>query len=214
MRTPALIVALALLVPASAARAQEEAAARAPAPTETARKRIHIGLNLLPVFVGKVATGPSGHATSSNLDTAYGLGLWASYRLIAGLSVGIAPQILFGLTSNDAAGYNVIDSEKEYDLLARIAYAHTIVPRLDLYAELLPGFSIVTYNKITVGSRPPSAKGFVLGGGLGATFDVTPHVFANASLGYQRGFQKSSGIIRTDLETKLLRIAIGAGVKF
>jgi len=136
------------------------------------------------------------------------------YRVFAGLSVGVAPQVVFHLTSKDSAGYSVIDSEKEYDLMARIAYAYTVVPKLDVYAEVLPGYSFVTYNEIIQGSKAPKAHGVVLGGGLGAAFAITERLFANVGVGYQQGFQVSHGIGDRDVRTKLLRIALGGGAKF
>jgi opacity protein-like surface antigen len=126
----------------------------------------------------------------------------------------VAPQVVFHLSSKDSAGYSVIDSEKEYDLMARIAYTYTVAPKLDVYAEVLPGYSLVTYNKIVLGSQAPKAHGIVLGGGLGAAFAITERLFANASLGYQQGFQTSHGISDRDVSTKVLRIALGGGVKF
>jgi hypothetical protein len=167
MQKPILIFGLVLLVPISTARAQGEAPvtpATAPtaAPIEEAlapsvaaapANNFQVGVAFLPMLLGRVATGPSGDDTSSNLDFAYGVGLSFGYRVIAGLSVGIAPQVVFHLSSKDSAGYPVIDSEKEYDLLARIAYTYAVVPKLDVYAEVLPGFAIVTYNKIVMGSQ-------------------------------------------------------------
>jgi len=226
MRRLNLIVALVLLVPVSTARAQEEAPAATepdavpaeaslePAVPDRPAHDFQIGLALLPMLLGKVATGPSGSDTSSNLDFAYGVGLSFGYRVLAGLSAGIAPQAIFHLSSKDSAGYSVIDSEKEYDLLARIAYAYTVAPKVDVYAEILPGYSFLTYNQILQGSKAPKAHGVVLGGGLGAAFAITERLFANVGVGYQQGFQTSHGISNRDVKTTFLRIALGGGVKF
>jgi hypothetical protein len=226
MRKLCPIVGLVLLVPVNTARAQEKApaatepdavpaeASLAPTAPNGPVNNFQVGVAFLPMLLGKVATGPSGSDTSSNLDFAYGVGLSFGYRVLAGLSVGIAPQVVFHLTSKDSAGYSVIDAEKEYDLMARIAYAYTVVPKLDVYAEVLPGYSFVTYNQIIQGSRAPRARGMVLGGGLGAAFAITERFYASAGLGYQQGFQVSHGISDRDVKTKFLRIALGAGVKF
>jgi hypothetical protein len=226
MRRLNLIVALALFVPVSTARAQEEAPAAtepdavpaeatlAPAAAGTPANNFQVGVAFLPMLLGKVATGPSGSDTSSNLDFAYGVGLSFGYRVLAGLSVGIAPQVVFHLTSKDSAGYSVIDSEKEYDLLARIAYAYTVAPKVDVYAEILPGYSFLTYNQILQGSKAPKAHGVVLGGGLGVAFAISERFFVNAGVGYQQGFQVSHGISDRDVKTKFVRIALGGGVKF
>jgi opacity protein-like surface antigen len=223
---PSLVVGLVLFGAISTAHAQGEATPvteNTAAPTEAALRpavagapasRVQVGVALLPMLLGKVATGPSGNNTSSNLDSAYGVGLAIGCRIVDGLSVGVAPQVVFHLSSKDSAGYSVIDSEKEYDLLGRIAYAYTVVPKLDVYAEVLPGYAIVTYNQIILGVQTPNAKGFVLGGGLGAAFAITDRLFANAGVGYQQGFQKSEGLSHMDVKTKFLRIALGGGVKF
>ena len=222
-----LIVGLLLLGQRGTSRAQEEdddepadivaaPVATVPGPTVApdSSNNFQLGAAFLPVLSGKLTTGPSGADTSSHLDSTYGLGLSFSYRVLAGLSVGIAPQVVFHLTSKDDAGYPVIDSEKEYDLLARIAYAYTVVPNLDVYVEFLPGYSLVTYNQIVVGSQAPKAWGIAGAGGLGAAFTITDRFFANVGAGYQLGFQKSHGISTRDVNTRFLRLALGGGVKF
>jgi hypothetical protein len=228
MRNSALIVALVFLAPLSTARAQEEApvspvtepttpsaeSTLAPTGAGTPASNFQVGVAFLPMLLGKVATGPSGNDTSSNLDFAYGLGLSVAYRVVYGLSVGVAPQAVFHLSSKDSAGYSVIDSEKEYDLMARIAYAYSVSPKVDIYAEVLPGYSFVTYNAILQGSKAPKAHGVVVGGGLGAALAITERFYANVGLGYQQGFQTSHGISDRDVKTRFLRIAFGGGVKF
>jgi hypothetical protein len=213
-----LIVVWVLFVSASAALAQgaapvAQATEPTAAPTAPANN-FQVGVAFLPMLLGRVATGPSGGDTSSNLDFTYGVGLSFGYRVFAGLSVGLAPQVIFHLTSKDSAGYSVIDSEKEYDLMARLAYVYAVSPKLDVYAEVLPGYSLVTYNRIVLGSQAPRARGIVVGCGLGAGFAITDRVFANAGVGYQLGFQVSHGIGDRDVNTKFLRIALGGGVKF
>jgi len=192
-----LIIGLMWLVPLGLAHAQGEA-----------------GVNLLPMVLGKVATGPNGHATAYPLDATYGVGLSVGYRFQAGVSVGLAPQVVFHLSAKDDGGYSVLDSQKEYDLMARIAYTYSVVPKIDVYAEFLPGYAIVTYNQIVLGNKAYLANGIVLGGGVGAAFALTDRFFANASVGYQQGFQKASYIRVDDVQTKFVRLAIGGGVKF
>jgi hypothetical protein len=223
-----LIVGLLLFGQTGAALAQEEdddetaesvaaPVATAPGPTVAGDSSNHfqLGVALLPVLLGRLTTVQSGGGEiSSHLDSTYGLGLSFSYRVLAGLSVGIAPQVVFHLSSKDDAGYPVIDSEKEFDLMARIAYAHSVMPNLDVYVEVLPGYSFVSYNKIVVGSPAPPARGVVVAGGLGAAFAVTDRFFVNAGVGYQIGSQKSHGISTRAVSTKFLRLAIGGGVTF
>jgi opacity protein-like surface antigen len=226
MRRLGLVVGWALLLPVGAARAQGEAhvappveptavpANAAPARAVAGAPAFQLGVNLLPMLLGRVTTGPSGADTSSHLDPAYGFGLWFGYRVLGGLSAGVAPQVVFHLSSKDSAGYRVIDSEREYDLMARIAYAYTLMPRLEVYAEILPGYAFVTYNEITLGVQPPTARGMVLAAGLGTAFAVTDLLFASVGVGYQQGFQTSHGISNREVRTKFLRMAVGAGVRF
>jgi opacity protein-like surface antigen len=214
MRRPILIVGLVLFGQVSTALAQGEVLVAPPAAASAPANSFQVGVALLPMLLGSVATGPSGDSTSSHLDFAYGVGLSFGYRVLAGLSVGVAPQVVFHLSSKDSAGYSVIDSEKEYDLMARIAYAYPVLPKLDVYAEFLPGYSLVTYSNVVLGVKAPIAHGVVFGGGLGANFAVTDQIFVSAGVGYQVGSQKSSGITERDLKTKFLRVALGGGVKF
>jgi len=197
--------------PAAAATAAQPAAnvtgAAAPAPAAQAApakgsaKRLQIGLAFLPMAKGTVtATTAVG---SSTVDTTFatGYGLSVSYELFDGLSVGVAPQAIYNEKIKDSPA----DAGYQYDLLARIAYAYSIPDVLTLYAELLPGYSMV---------HPPltSAKGLVVVFGVGANMDITDNAFLNLGVGYEKGYQKQSKT--ADYKTDFVRVVIGAGVKF
>ena len=233
MRKLSLFVALALFALAGSARAQDEIPAPDPAeetatpeaePAGTtaeqaapAASKMQVGIAFLPMVLGKLTAGESSDNSTYDLSTAYGLGVSFSYNVIAGLSVGIAPQVLFRLTAkDDVSGYEIISSEKEFDIMARIAYAYHVIPKLAVYGEILPGYSIVTYDKVFMGSTPPKPKGLVLAIRAGAAFDVTDLFFVNLGIGYQLGFQKTTpeGSEAQDVRIRFLRIAIGGGVKF
>jgi len=224
MRRLTLFVGLTLLALAGSARAQDETPAAEPAPsTEAApapaaaaapESRMQVGIAFLPMLMGKVGAGPSGDDTWSDLELAYGVGLSFSYNVIAGLSVGIAPQALFAVKSKDGG-----DAMKEYDIMARIAYAYSVIPKLAVYAEVLPGYSILSLpSSLTMmGEKPDSPKGFVVGFGAGAAYDITDQFFANLAVGYQMAFQKTKTPGENedyDMRTKFLRIAVGGGMKF
>jgi hypothetical protein len=173
---------------------------------------MQVGIAFLPMLLGKVGTGPSGDDTWEDMSLAYGIGLSFGYNVIPGLSVGVAPQVLLHVKAKDAS-----KSMTEYDLMARIAYAYTVIPKLAVYAEILPGYAIVTLPSGTtyMGEKPPSPKGLVLGFGAGAAYDVADQFFVNLGVGYQMGFQKMSVAGATnDVKTKFLRIALGGGMKF
>jgi len=228
MRIPSVIVGLMLFALVSTAHAQGEApvapmaqstaepagAAFAPTAASASARSAQVAVTFLPMLLGRVAIGPSGDDTTYNLVAAYGLGLSFGYRVMDGLSVGVAPQVIFHLSAKDYTGYSVIDSQREYDLMARIAYAYTLAPKLAVYADVLPGYAIVTYDDVVQGDQAPSAKGIVLGGDVGVVLDITDGLFANVGIGYQLGFQTSSGISDRDVKTRFLRVGLGGGVKF
>jgi hypothetical protein len=220
MRKVSLILGLALFALAGSARAQDEApaaaptgdaAAPAPAPETVAApaaapaasdSKMQLGLNLLPMALGKVDSG-----TSADMAFAYGVGLSFGYVVIPGLTIGLAPQAVFNVKPKNAPSGTT--AAKEYDIMARIAYAYTVAPKFAVYAEVLPGYSIISNP-----SPLDAGKGLVLAGGVGATMDVTDQVFVNLGVGYQMGFQKVTVLgVSGDEKAKFLRIAVGAGVK-
>ena len=89
----------------------------------------------------------------------------------------------------------------------------TLIPRLDVYAEILPGYAFVTYSKTTLGAQPPMARGIVLAAGLGVALAITDLLFVNAGVGFQHGFRTSHGISDRPARTRFLRTALGAGVR-
>jgi hypothetical protein len=137
--------------------------------------------------------------------------------VIAGLSVGIAPQLLLGVKQNENG---LQDSAKEWDFMARIAYAYPVLPKmLDVYAEVLPGYSIITWpdSYSVFGVKPDAAKGFVIGAGAGAAYSINDLFYVNLGVGYQLGLQKTKTPVENqdaDFKTRALRIAVGGGVKF
>jgi len=236
MRKLSLFLGLALFALTGSARAEDETPAPAPtaettpaaaeptapaaepaataAPAASPESKMQVGIAFMPMLLGKVEAGASGDNSTYDLKLAYGVGVSFGYKVIAGLIVGIAPQLLFHVTGDQFTG-----SSKEWDLMARIAYAYTVIPKLDVYAEFLPGYSIISLpsSMTSNGSNYDSPKGLVLGFGAGAAYDVTDQFFVNLGIGYQMGFQKTTVPVEGngyDIKTKFLRIAVGGGMKF
>ena len=186
-----------------AAEAPVAAPAPAAAPAAGEDKKIDVGVNFLPMLMGKL----KGEDASQDLKFAYGFGLSANYQVIPGLSVGIAPQFILNVKA-DIAGAK---AAKELDLFARVAYTYKVMPGLGVYGEFLPGYSIgmLPSEYKDMGMKNP--KGIVLAFGAGATYDVNEQIFLNLGVGYQLGLQKSDG---NKYNSRFLRIAVGAGMRF
>jgi hypothetical protein len=230
MRKASTLVGLTLIALGAAARAEVPAApvpappvaAPAPAPVDVAvapapapaavgrARRIELGLAFLPMAFGKITSPFGTKEITGGASFAYGGSFALSYRVFAGLSLGFAPQAIFNVQ------YKVYPSQlmapgaaTEYDLLARVGYTIPIVESVAVYAELLPGYSIIALQ----GASP--AKGLMLAMGGGVAMDMTDRVFANIGAGYQVGFQSVSQMGMTlDNNSRYLRVALGGGVRF
>jgi hypothetical protein len=229
MRKASTLVGLTLFALTATARAQEAApaagtptasnatAASTPAPEATqaaaSRRKIQVGLSFLPMAMGKYTTSDiSDVTTSSDAYFAYGFGLSAGYEVLPGLIVGFAPQVLFGVQPkpSDAVDSIYAPAVKQYDLMARVAYMYRVVDTISVYAEVLPGYSLIPQS-----GGASAAKGLVLAFGAGGAMDLTDQFFVNLGLGYQIGFQSDTeGVHTTKLRTKYIRVALGGGVKF
>jgi hypothetical protein len=198
MRKASTLVGLTLVALAATARAQN------PAPP-AAQRRIEVGLSVLPMGLGKFTASPGGMTFTADAAFSYGFALQAGYVLLPGLTLGLAPQAFFNVKPKEQGSAGA----QEYDLMARVAYALRVVDTIALFAEALPGYSIIL---------PPdgdASKGFVLGFGVGAAMDLSDRVFANLGVGYQVGFQKlPARDMSAEAKTRYLRLALGGGVRF
>jgi hypothetical protein len=189
-------------VPPDAGLAAAPAFAPPPAAPAEPKRRLQIGLSFLPMARGKLTASAAGMSNTVDGAFAYGIGLSAGYEVIPGLIVGLAPQVIFNGKPKDSPA----DGGKQWDVMARVAYAYTIPEIITLYAEVLPGYSIF---------YPPgtsSSKGLIVAAGIGAAVDITQQVFVNLGVGYQMGFQSQTAT--ADYQTNYIRVALGGGVKF
>jgi hypothetical protein len=213
---PASDAAAALTPPPAAATAAPSAAdtAAAPAPVIASKaqepaageKRFEVALSFLPMGVGKYSNSPNAVTTvTTDAAFAYGFGLSAGYEVIPHLVVGLAPQVIFNVKEK-VPGVPT-SAARQYDLMARVAYGLTVVEGTSVYAEVFPGYSVITTDA--------TPSGFVVAFGLGAAMQMTDRIFVNVGGGYQIGFQKwSKGANTYTTSTKYLRVALGGGVRF
>ena len=229
MRKASTLIGLTLVALGAGARAEEIAPTAAPAapvvnplppativapnseaPPPPPPRRIKIGLSFLPMGIGKFTTAIGGSAIEGDASFAYAFGLSASYRVIAGLELGIAPQIIYNVNYKTyPVDIMAPAASQETDLMARVAYTFPIVETIGLYVAALPGYSTI--------SQPgsPAAKGFVLALDGGVEMSVTDRIFADLGGGYQLGFQSVtvSGT-KLDQRTKYVRVNLGGGFRF
>jgi hypothetical protein len=203
---PAAIIVPVPAVPAAAATVVDPFPA-APPPSRPSRFRI--GLSFLPMGLGKLTTPINATPTQGDASFAYGVGLSASVRVIAGLSLGIAPQLITNVKYKAYPGDLVAPSPvKETDLMARVAYTFPVVETIGLYVAVLPGYS-------TIALSGGSASGFVVAFEGGVDMGITDHIFANIGGGYQLGFQSVTEIEgKFDARTRYARVDLGGGVRF
>jgi hypothetical protein len=220
MRKASTLIGLTLVVLGGGARAEDRGpASPAPAaavedpaaPSATERPRFRIGLEFLPLGLGKYTTASGNTPVQGDALFAYGFGLSASYRLIAGLSAGIAPQIVYNVNYKiDPSSLGATPAVSQTDYLARVAYAFHPEKAVDLYIEALPG-----YSNLKQPGAPP-AKGFVFACGVGADVELMNRTFATLGAGYQWGFQSvtNEAGAKIDTRTRFIRVTIGAGARF
>ncbi|HVV52154.1 MAG TPA: hypothetical protein VHO06_20970 [Polyangia bacterium] len=231
MRKASTLVGLTLFLVGAGARAQEApspaAAAPAPAaavpapapevwmpgalaPTPPPPKRLAISLAFIPMGVGKYTTQLGANSATGDALFAYGGGFSATYLLIGGLRLGIAPQVVYNVNYKvNPSQLMLPPAAKEYDLLGRVQYVFPIVDAITLYLEALPGWSIISLPGAS------AAKGLVVAAGGGAEMEMGDRAFINMGIGYQLGFQKVSPAgTAVDNKTRYLRVVLGGGVRF
>jgi len=151
---------------------------------------------------GKISSSAAGVSTTDDSSFAYGFGLQVSYEIFHGFSLGIAPQLILNGKVKEAPG----NPAKQIDVLARLAYAYKIPDVITLYAEVLPGYSLVAVSE---GKAP---KGPVVVVGVGAAMDMGERAFLSLGAGYEKGFQKQTSV--SDHKIDYIRVSFGGGFRF
>jgi hypothetical protein len=225
MRTTSTLLGLTLLALTGSARAEEAAAATAPASAEASplpppaanvaaapavvaaqpvHRKLEVSLAFLPMALGKFTSSPGGTPKTVDARFAYGAALSVSYEVLEGLFVGLAPQYSFNVGDKSS-----LSPAKELDILVRLAYVYRPAEGIAVYAEVLPGYSLI------YPAKGDPAKGMVLVVGAGSVIDITDRVFANLGVGYQLGFQnRTEETTQLETRTKYVRVTLGAGMRF
>jgi hypothetical protein len=209
---PAPLPDAAPATPAAATTAPVVTVTTVPVAVDEPRRPLEVGLSFLPMGRGKLTTPGGASTLTGDAQFAYGGSLSVTYRVIAGLHLGLAPQAIYNVnykTNPAGNGIALPASSTEYDVMARIEYAFPIIDGITLYAEALPGYSLI----IVPHAKTPAGPVLALGGG--AAMDMSDRIFVNVGVGYQWGFQSLSfsGMARED-RTQYVRVALGVGARF
>jgi hypothetical protein len=194
----------------SAPAAEQAAAALSPEPGQAAPRKLQVGVSFLPMAMGRYTYSDTFTSTvSAEAHFAYGFGLSVGYEVLPGLIVGFSPQAILNVQPKPSDTVNPA-AMKQVDLLARVAYAYRPVDTISVYAEVLPGYSLLLPS-----DNAAVSKGLVVALGAGVAMDMTDRFFVSVGGGYQLGFQsQSAGIHQLQLRTKYVRVALGGGMRF
>jgi hypothetical protein len=219
--TIGLVGLLTVVMLGGTARAQEPAPVATAAPAPEPVRKWQVNLSFLPMSLGTFTASYGGMRLPADAAFAPGFGASVGYQVIAKhLSVGLAVQRIanVGVKEDPSGAGNLAVMSAELDLMARIVASLPIVETITLYAEVLPGYSLI------MPEAGNTAKGAVIAYGGGAMMDLGSRMFVNVGVGYQEGFQKRTDTntrmdgtkttVTTDVKTEYWRIALGLGVKF
>jgi hypothetical protein len=202
--------ALAQDEPATGGEATPAAAVPAVAPAPVAPSipdsKMRLGLNVVPMPIGKFKVSGGGISESDDTAFAFGIMPFFDYLLSPNFFIGLGPMYTLNVKGKNSSG----TAAKELDLQLRLGGEAPVSDKIDLYGYLSPGYSIIMFPS-GAGSNP---KGFELGIHAGGIFNVSPVVFLNAEVGYQLGFQKVSELgVSADAKSSFLQIGLGGGVR-
>lgn len=143
---------------------------------------------------------PDTHAIGGSVDDA----------LTPHFSIGVAPRLVYNVAAKGDPS-----ADKELDLRACIRARSALGSGFEVYASFLPGYVTL----LSGGFGTYSSKGYALGGAVGFTYDLSPHLFIGGEIGFQRSFTTTNltlagDSIVFDLEVSYLHMGIGAGMQF
>jgi opacity protein-like surface antigen len=179
----------------------------APAPKMSVQAQVEV----LPV--GSASNSSDGMTTSSDAAVAYGITGAFDYAVTPYLSVGVAPRLVLNVNGKGADASE--KSSQEIDLRARVLAHLPVAKDLEVYASVMPGYTIVTSPVDGISN----ATGFAIGGAAGLTYNVSPKLFVNGEVGYQRAFTTfdimlPAQTLHQDVDVSYMHVGLGAGTRF
>jgi hypothetical protein len=215
------LVTLMLVVTAGVARSQDVTPVATAYPAPARHRRLQLAVSFLPMSLGDFKSSYGGMAVDLDAAFAPGVAVSVGYEIVQGLTLGLAPQLLFNvkpkedpITTNPAAA-------RELDAMVRIAYAYHLVDTIAVFGEVLPGFSLIQPKTGDL------AKGPVVAFGVGFIMDLSDRMFVSLAGGRQWGFQTRTDtarfmmdgveivkMVKTDVSFTYWRAALSVGARF
>jgi hypothetical protein len=216
------LAGLLLVATAGMARAQDTMPVATTSAAPAPHHKFQLALTFLPMSMGKFKSVYGGMPVSLDAAIAPGGSLSISYEVVRGLSIGLAPQVLFNVKPKEDPITTDPPASTELDAMVRVAYTYPIIDTISVYGAALPGFSLVKPQK------GDPASGFVMAFELGGIMNMGERAFVSLAGGYQWGFQKRTDtstitddmgmmhdkLVVTDVRPNYYRIALGVGTRF
>jgi hypothetical protein len=159
--------------------------------------------------------GPVGGSTDfdGDLDTGFGVVLNADYVIQPHLTVGLAPRYVFNV-KNDSGNFDA----SQLDIPVRVTGRFLVARKIAVLPYGQVGYSFLFPEDWNENFDKPS--GFLAGLGVGGAFALSPKLALVGDLGYDWGFQHTSGsgtVVGVpydyDITTGTRQFHIGIGVQ-
>lgn len=158
---------------------------------------------------GKLKTEFGNQPLTADTATAFSLGGLLDYRANRNVSIGFAPNLIFGVKDEDADS-----SGTQLDLPLRIAVGGPVAPKVRLYGFVSPGYSVLFPPDDFKDAGFGNPSGFSLGFGGGAGFRVGRNLTLTTELSYQfrwlsTDIDTAVGTVHVPVDVNYLTFAIG-----
>ena len=198
MRALAVVVFVGLVALALPARADEQSSSTT-----------YVGAELALMPSGTFTSDFANVRLDSDADTAYAVGFFVEDRITPLISVGFAPRMVVNVAPSNSDR----ETGQQLDLRAKLGVGKEVLPRLRVFGNFYPGYSIGFPPSDSMITTHP--HGFILGLGGGVGFALGKRSELSVELGYQWGFQGGSqnvpliGNVDYTLEDSYFHVAFG-----
>ncbi len=176
----------------------------------TASAGVEVGAQLQLLPMGELSTEVGNQTFETDADPTFGIAANVGYAITPNISVGFAPRLILNIKGEDSDEDS--DAATQLDLAARITGKLPVAPKLDLFAHVSPGYSLLFVDNLPDEASQPGGFGIAVGGGVG--YKVTPTLSITGELGYSAAFLSSTtetpiGDVDANLDTSFFHLGVG-----